>query len=131
MKDFTVCRYNDCDHIGNKQYEIRLEENPIVLYVPELWKHSAQVHKFQPSDFIRKLVMDANPKFSIVSQTITPAHLSISALHVMDVRQYGNGRYSHAIGNTIDLDFVTKLEKLLSTEPEGDPGTWTPGFKWL
>lgn len=116
------CRFKHktgCKETGSLEYNILLTGQDLIINLPGMWKHYMVEHLIQPSEYERRIIMDADPKnvSTSIAMTISRGNLQnkVMMLYVETTRE----GYTHKIGEKADLDFIDKVELLLSKTCNG------------
>lgn len=113
---FAYCRFREetgCDETGSREYHVHLTDKNLILNVPELWAHYMTDHLVQPLKREKEVVMSATPEHA---QTVMIGTFSLrrpEEVKVLYVEKTPDG-YTHKIGDSVDTEFMKKLEILLS-----------------
>lgn len=114
---FAVCRfYTDegCAHTGNQEWRVELPDVGRVINVPSMWRHYALDHLVQPTIEEREIIMSADSSQSKGVLISTRGFFNPVELKVFYVERLGLNKYTHNIGEKPDIEFVEKLESILS-----------------
>jgi len=115
----AYCRFNSetrCNETCGTFYLIPLNDLHIVIDVPFMWKHYMIDHLVQPNEKEREIIMSADPEKASFNN-VSPAnlqHLDDEQFYkILYVEQTQTG-YTHKAGTMPDIEFINKLETILS-----------------
>ena len=112
---FAFCRFKEktgCSKTGSMEYDIHLEDQNVMLNVPEMWKHYLEDHLVQPLKSEREIVMSANPMYA--NSCLIGTFSILKEVPILYVEKTPNG-YTHEVGSTIDKEFRDRLQLLVNS----------------
>ena len=130
------CRFkpeNGCKRQGSSHYLITFKDKNIVLNVPSMWKHYMKDHLVQPTLEEFGYVMNANLEkvetfhASTIGESEFKLSIGIEKLGVLEIpilyveRLASESGYTHKIGDSPNAKFISKLEDMISRQPNYDP----------
>jgi hypothetical protein len=113
---FAYCRFREetgCYRTGSREWHVHLTDSNLILNVPELWSHYMIDHLVQPLKKEREIVMSANPENARTVNILTYYPQRLEQVNILYVEKIPDG-YTHEVGNSVDSEFMEKLEVLLS-----------------
>ena len=118
---YALCRFRDetgCYEKGSQEYNVLLPDLGIRINVPSMWKHYMTEHLVQPNENEREIVMAADPSKAtgILAGTLSISKEIPEEVLIMYVEKTESG-YTHQTGIKPDVEFINKLEAILSKVP--------------
>lgn len=115
---YGFCRFEECQKLPikekgtNTDYNILLPDQNLELRICGLWEHYAIKHNLLPPRRARDAVMAADPDKATTNIIRWRGQRpEILSLYFVEKTKEG---YNHKIGNVPDIEFINKLNKIIS-----------------